>query len=280
MCALERKSGKPVKTPSRVNLSHYPILFYQSAMEQSQLFAFNFAAGYRHFVLRVTGGCDMSAQHAKGLKHVEDALSGFCKGNKSIEPYFTGFAICGGTRYKEMINPDGLIPGITEVLPNIAHRLPEARILGIVGKTTTEQRYTPWGIVIAEDEAAGRFTVIHPTMGTTLVLQPSVDRASPWDSEYLESHRICDELRGAGWDALVLVYNGGLTVEKEIKLWAERGKKVLIVKDSGRMADEYANNQTFLQEHPNVHVAANDTGSIRAKLLELGALTCPRARPK
>jgi hypothetical protein len=262
----------------RINLSDYPTLFYQSGLEYSQLFIMNFLSSCRHFVMRLTGGCEMSDEDAAGLTCLEEALSGHSP--DSVEPYFTGFGIYGGTRYKEMTDPENFIPGITEVFPKIAHQLPEAILLGIVGKTNPRQRYTPWGIVIDENEVKGRFTVIHPTAKSLLVLQPSVDRGAPWDSEYLESYRISDELYQAGWDSLLVVYNGGGIVEKEICLWAERGKKVLIVRGSGRKADEYANNQSFLAEHPNVHVAEKDTASIRAKLLELGALTYPHAGKK
>ncbi len=262
-------------SPQQVNLSSYPTLFYQTGWEQSQNFVFNFAYGLRHFVLRLTGGCEMSDQDAAGLVNLEEALAGGMGIDGQPLPYFSGFGIFGGTRYKRLDDPKGYIPGITEVLPKIAHRLPEAAMLGIVGKTTTMQRYTPYGIVVDEDQRKGTFTVIHPSARSLLVLQPTADRAAPWTSEYQESYRLCHELGVAGWDSLLVVYNGGSIVEKEVNLWADRGQELLIVAGSGRKADAFAGNEQFLREHPNVHVCGNEVGAIRASLEELGALTQP-----
>ena len=76
---------------------------------------------------------------------------------------------------------------------------------------------------------------------------------------------------------MLTVYNGGGVSERELLAWAELGLtnpfyRVLLIRDSGGTADKYANNEAFLAAHPNVHVAQNDTESMRAKLLELGAI--------
>jgi hypothetical protein len=127
------------------------------------------------------------------------------------------------------------------------------------------------------------FTVMHPTMTAAIILQPGADVDALWDDEYKECIFYCDELRKAGWQNMLVVYNGGGIAEKEILAWAKLGKldpdhwKVLLIKGSGRKADQYASDDKFLAEHPTVHVAGPDAESIRSKLWELGAIVAPRA---
>ena len=92
-----------------------------------------------------------------------------------------------------------------------------------------------------------------------------------------ECVNICDALRNLQWQGLLTVYNGGPVAERDIQRWAALGKtdpfwRVLLIKGSGRKADEYANDQEFLHEHPSVHVCDNTVEDMRRKLLELGAI--------
>jgi len=272
----------------RKDLRSYPRLHQQTQREKSQTFVWNFCARYRHFVLRLTGGCKLDDRYVPGLQSLEDALTGNgCP--DAVAPQFTGFALYGGTRLKTFAKPDDYLPGITEVLPKIRAQLTQAAVLGVVAKRVADEIYTPWGVVIneePEDEGSegervvatasedDTFTVIHPTANAHLVLAASGN--SCWRDEYTECFYICDQLEESGWGSLLLVYNGGKYPGEEIELWANHGKNILIIDGSGRVCDQYARDKDFLQEHPNVHVAQNEVSSIRSKLLELGALTYSR----
>jgi hypothetical protein len=263
-------------------IENAPTLFIQTGKEQSALFAMNFARDVRHFVLRMTGGCGlMEAHDAVGLKNLEDALSGHTEDGR-ILPRFSGFGLFGGTRMLNAFDPTIIVPGVTEIFPRIADRCTEAVFLGVIAKIGT-LKYTPYGVVLSEEQGKNFFTVIHPGQQSTVLLQPTSDAKASYDDEFRECARICGELRSLAWQNLLIVYNGGSVTEREILTWAENGKqdpdgwKVLIINGSGRIADKYAADTEFLKEHPTVHVAENSVDDIRAKLSALGALTLPGA---
>lgn len=258
------------------NADQFPTIFFQSGKEQSQKFAFNFAKGYRHFVLRLTGGCELSDEHAAKLVNLEAALAGVSPDGKP-QPKFTGFGLFGGTRFKEMDDPEGFIPGITEVFPKIAPQCPGAVFLGVVAKQDM-MRYSKWGLVVKIEDKKRRFTVVHPGQKSILVVQPSVDIVAPWYCEFQECFKLCEDLRVEGWESLLVCYNGGDTVDKEIQKWAEAERKILIIRGSGRICDDYAIDTEFLSENPWVCVADNTVESIREQLLALGALTWPEGK--
>lgn len=263
-------------------LDNAPTLFIQTGKEQSALFAMNFARDVRHFVLRLTGGCGlMTPADAIGLKNLEDALAGGdCDG--SPQPKFSGFGIFGGTRMLNTFDPSVVVPGVTEVFPKIASRCPGAVFLGVVAKIGI-LRYTPFGVVLSEDQGSSYFTVMHPEQHSIVLIQPTSDARASYEDEYKECVRICAELNRLAWQSLLVVYNGGSVTEKELLTWAKLGQqdpehwKVLLIGGSGRTADKYANDQEFLSDHPTVHVAGNTSGEIRQKFFELGAITYPPA---
>jgi len=257
-------------------------LFWASGREKSARFAVNFSRNVRHFVLRLTGGCGLlSPEHAAGMKNLEDALAGR-SANGTPQPRFSGFGLFGGTRMLRKDDPSVIVPGITEVFPNITSECPEAVFLGVAARTEKTKHSQPYGIIMSSEGNHDFFTILHPTMTAAIILQPGVDADALWDDEYKECIFYCDELRKAAWQNLLVVYNGGGIAEKEILAWAKLGKldrsnwKVLLIKGSGRKADQYAGDESFLAEHPTVHVAGPDIESTREKLLELGALTWPK----
>ncbi len=258
-------------------LDNAPTLYIQTGKEQSALFAMNFARDVRHFVLRITGGCGlMSPEDALGLANLENALKGGSR-EESPLPRFSGFGLFGGTRMLSKSDPSQVVPGVTEVLPAITGNCPGAVFLGVIAKVG-QLKYTSLGVVIHDEPDAQYFTIIHPTQHSIVLLQPTPDARASWEDEFRECIRFCHELRMLDWQSLLLVYNGGGVVEKEILAWAKLGRldpdkwKVLLVNGSGRKADEYANNKKFLSHHPTVHVCQNTEQSIREKLTELGAL--------
>lgn len=258
-------------------------LFVRTGRESCEKFLGKFLdIRIRPFVLRVTGGCGlMGPEDAIGLQNVRNALTGGPRGKKSL-PKFTGFCLFGGTRMVNRYNPKVIIPGITEVVPPINNLCPGAKTLGVIAKVG-DMRHSRHGIVVSDDcdkkkpEAEHYVTIVHPTQDSTLLVQPSADRYASWDDEADECIDICDYLRKGHWQGLMLVYNGGGVVEKEIQKWGALGKddpfwQVLLVDGSGRKADQYARDEQFRKEHPTINVCGNTEEEIRAALLELGAL--------
>lgn len=255
-----------------------PSLFIQSGADKSQMFGLNFARDVRHFVLRGTGGCGlMSESDAVGLRNLRLALSGRSDDGTEHER-FSGYCLFGGTRMLRKDDPTSIVPGITEVFPAIAAHCPDAALLGVIVKAG-HLKYTPFGIVVHDEPANEFITIVHPTQTSSVILQPSSDSLASWDDEWKECVRICDSLRQAHWRGLLLVYNGGGVTGREVRTWAKLGEtdpfwQVLIVKGSGRVSDEFANDEDFLAEHKGtVHVCENNVDDMRAKLSMLGAIT-------
>ncbi|MGH9548474.1 MAG: hypothetical protein ACRD3W_03825, partial [Terriglobales bacterium] len=196
-------------------LQELPTLFIQTGKEQSALFAMNFARDVRHFVLRLTGGCGlMSAEHAQGLKNLTDALSGR---DGEDQPCFSGFGLFGGTRMLRKSDLQTVVPGVTEVLPEIRPNCPDAAVLGVVAKVADLKYAANIGVVVSETPDDDFFTILHPTQKSVLLLQPTADAKAIWDDEFKECVRFCDELQKLDWSSLLVVYNGGNTVRKEIE---------------------------------------------------------------
>jgi hypothetical protein len=259
-----------------------PSLFIQTGEDKSQMFGMNFARDVRHFVLRGTGGCGlMSEKDAVGMRNLRLALSGQSD-DGSEHPRFSGFCLFGGTRMLRKDDPTAIVPGITEVFPAISKHCPDAALLGVIVKAG-HLKYTPFGLVVHDEPQNPYVTIVHPTQTSSVILQPSSDSVASWDDEWKECVRICDSLRQAHWGGLLLVYNGGGVTNREVRTWAKLGKtdpfwQVLIVKGSGRVADEFATDEEFLEEHRDtVHVCENTVEDMRAQLLALGAITLPNA---
>lgn len=253
-------------------LSAAPTLFVQSEGESCEKFFANFFKNTRHFVLRATGGCgNMTPEHYDGIDKLREALAG-----SRAAPKFKGFVLFGGTRMILKDDPTTVVPGITEAFPPLRKTNPDARILGVLVKAG-QLRTTRYGIVVSEESDKPYATIVHPTQHSVLLMQPTADRSADWNAEWLRCLEICEAQAANHWDGLLVAYNGGGVTENEVKAWAELGLtkpfyRVLLVKGSGGTADKYANNEKFLEAHPNVHVCDNDVAAMRVKLLELGAL--------
>jgi len=254
-------------------------LYFQEGNRRSVDFALNFAAATkptRPFACRFTGGCaNMTTADAIGLRRLEQALCGGKTGKR-----FAGFAIFGGTRMLSALDPTEVLPGITEVCPNIANDCPNMEMLGLIAGFRRQIRSSDpmlSGHIII-DKNPNFLTVVHPAPRSVLQLQPLPDNNEVWDDEYKETAMCFQTLHEYDWQTLNIVYNGGNVTEREINLWARLGDmhpgcwNMLIIKDSGRKASEYALRQDFLDAHPNIHVASNDVGHLVEKLEELGAL--------
>jgi hypothetical protein len=254
-------------------------LFVQEGGRRSVDFALNFAQAKnptRPFACRLTGGCaNMSAADAVGLRRLERALCG-----GKTDKRFAGFALFGGTRMLSTIDPTEVLPGITEVFPNIAEQCPNMEMLGLIAGFRRQIRSSDPKLAgqIIIDKSKNFLTVVHPRPRSILQLQPLPDNEEVWDDEYKETARCFQALHEYGWQTLNIVFNGGTVTEREIKLWANLGLQnpglwnMLLIKDSGRIAEQFAEDADFLACHQNIVVAENDIDDMVAKLSDLGAL--------
>lgn len=259
-------------------------LYFQTGKERSVDFALMFSErSARPFVARLTGGCaDMTAADAIGMRNLTDALSG--RGtNEERLPRFAGYALFGGTRMLSLHDPSIVVPGITEIFPDVAkHDCPGVVMYGIVPGFRKMERSEDPKLekynILDIDMKKKVITIVHPEMKAVLFVQPQPDNEEIWDDEYKECWKYIRTLHERRWGSLLIVYNGGPVTRRELELWAHWGLKepglwnVLLIKDSGRAADAFANDREWLDRHPHVHVAENSVEAINAKLYELGAV--------
>ncbi len=257
-------------------------LHFQVGRKTSVDFALSFSEqAARPFVLRLTGGCaDMTPGHAIGMRNLADALRGY-KGRKQL-PQFEGFALFGGTQMVSIHDPKQVIPGITEIFPSIAADLPGLVMLGIVPGfrqilTSKEPALVGKNILDIQPKK-GVITTVHPDLRSVLLVEPDPNNEQIWDDEWKECARYIRTLHERNWKSLLVVYNGGSVSERELLFWANAGNaepgrwNVLLIRESGRIADQYASDEAFLKEHPGVFVAENDVEDINDKLYKLDAL--------
>ncbi|MBC7999696.1 MAG: hypothetical protein IAF58_17215 [Leptolyngbya sp.] len=230
----------------------------------------------------------MTTADSIGMKNLSDALRGKINGRKRA-PRFAGFAVFGGTRMLSVHDPKIVVPGITEIFPEMAKDSPGMVMLGMVPNFQSISRSKKRGLadklILSVEEKKGVVTVIHPELRSVLLLQPTPDRIEPWDDEYKECFRLVKSLHDRQWKSLLVVYNGGNVTRREVELWQYWGQRepgrwnVLFIKESGRVADEFVDklesDEGFRSENPDFHYADNTAESINAKLDELGAMVAP-----
>ncbi len=234
----------------------------------------------RPFYLRIPGsGSPISSIHASRLRNLEMALSG-----ADFHLKFEGFCVYGGIKFVNRHDPQKVMYGIAEVVEKVSKLCPQSKSLGIVAKVG-DLKYSTHGIVMcdcdttlpAEDQY---IKIVQPKDNAVLMLQPGADRHASPDDEARECIEIADYLRQGNWQGMLLVYNGDDVVERELRQWAELGRndtfwRVLIVNGSGRIADTYASDKKFLNEHPRVYVCDNNVEDIRYWLYTLAVLKRP-----
>lgn len=259
---------KGSETMNKFDIDSAPKIWVQTGHEKSAQFVFNLTRRVRSFMLAMTGGCGyMSAQDGQNLKIIEEALKGY-----------KGFTINAATQMRSLDDPETIVPSINDVFPNIKPFCPESVMLGIAIKQTT-MRMSKWGVVVSDSTQNRTFTVIpcNTQLDAILLYQPGVDTSSPWETEWKERTDLVGTLVSSGWKSLLLVYNGGKITESEVRCWAKHGKSnpdswpVVLIRGSGRIADTFADDTAFLDEHPSVHVADLEIHSIRSTLHNLGA---------
>lgn len=248
------------KTPLRKG----PRLLLQSRREESRTFRLSLTTVPARWIVRWTGGGeDMSAADAKGLFDL-------------FVPAFDGYSgamLFGGTRIISIEDPTILKPSISEIPPLIRQRCPGVRIHGVIPRTADSGIDALGRLLISFDGKTGNASIVHPDQDEVLVVQESVDEAVSWDGEWRACAKIIGDLRAfAGFQSLLISYNGGHHTGEEIRYTADCGWPVLLVKGSGRATDEFAEDASFLAAHPRVRVVEKTTGAIRRILKELGVI--------
>lgn len=245
------------------DLVRVPSLFVQNKGEDATKVSLMLTKAAAKTVVRLTGGCGyMSAEDADGLNELfRRAFAGF-----------EGALIFGGTRMLRRQGPEVIVPGITEVAPLIGADNPGAVIFGIVPRSEN-LGLRDVGMVVADSADNDYYTIIHPDQDVVLVVQQSVDQGVSWEAEYEVAMQVTANLRSfANWSSLLVVYNGGSVTEKEVRATAAQGWPVLLIKGSGRKADELAQDVVFLRANPTVSVCANDPVGLRQALVSLGVV--------
>ncbi len=237
-----------------------PRLFVQNEDEISTKISLLLTTATDKFLTRFTGGCGfMSNEDALGMNEV--LLSSFST--------YKGSILFGGTRMI-MKDTSKIKASITEIPYLIKELSPETILLGVVPKTDT-LLFTDQGIVVSKDDKYS--TIIHPCQDIALVIQKNVDENSKWDIEWKACHQIMADLdQFASIPNLTVVYNGGETTKNEIEIAAKKGFNILLINGSGRTADLFANNKTFLRSYKNVFVCDNTVSSLTSALISFGAI--------
>lgn len=257
-------------------------LYFQQGGHHSLDWALSFAdQSVPKFCMRMTGGCaNMTAADSIGMRNLTRALCGETSNKGGPTRQFAGFALQGGTQMVSVHDTSEVVPGITEILPVVARKCPNVRLLGLVAGFRCFKRNIKDPNLIDKliiETSNGVHTIIHPDMASVLLLQPNPDNKEHWDDEYKETHRTFTALHDQGYSTLNVAYNGGSVTERELKLWAYWGNRqpglwnMLIIRDSGRICSKYAEDEGFLREHPSIHVADNNVDAIAEKLWELKA---------
>jgi len=246
-----------------------PALFIKSKGEQTVQLALKLTTAPRKIVVRFTGGCGkMSSEDAEDLYELfNEAFVGF-----------QGAMLFGGTRMLCREDSTVVVPGITEVVHRIRSNNPQSISLGVVPRTSILS-LSELGMIVEDDPQTPYVTIVHPEQDMCLMVQVGTDCPEVWDAEYQECQRIMEDLRGfAGFQTLLICYNGGTVTERELLVHAKKGWPVLLIEGSGRTTDHYASDATFLRDHPNVHVADKSAHAIRSYLIQSGALPPDKLR--
>ena len=223
-------------------------------------------------VVSITGGCAKAAMAYGDGSHVLELFTMAFTG-------FTGMLLIGGSRMVSYSDPSQVLFGITEVGPAIRKLCPQAYVLGVIPRLQEVVFYQQASMLkivhtIGEPSSPNHTTIVHPeqdlVVGVTGPLRPQ----KPMWYDEIEFRRYLTEnlCQYGGWDSLLIAYNGGDVTKQEIVETAQRGRPVLLIKGSGRVTDELANDAAFLRAHPTVTVCQHTAASLRQALIALRAL--------
>jgi hypothetical protein len=216
-------------------------------------------------------------------------LSGGCKGmgpadKTAMLGYFAeafagyrGMVWSGATR---SFTKDGsLDPMVTDVPGVIADGNPECVALGSAPRTDVLRLVGDSRLVLD-----GYGTGPNPSMRGMLIVQNGADGKSDWDGDLDAAFGLMDNLVEYGGFAVagIVAWNGGPITEDEVMRSAKRRWPTIVVKGSGRAADDIAakleaGDPALLDKLPKGHrlVVADraDPTTLRRHLIDFGFLT-------
>lgn len=219
----------------------------------------------RRVCLRLTGGCSgMSAEDkAAMLDYFDKAFRGF-----------EGLFFSGATRSEK----DGEVdPMITDIPVFLVPHNPGAKVLGTVPRTELFTLQGEHSRLVLDSGGTG----LNPGYSGILVVQKDPQEPLGWDGDLAKYFELMEQWhKHGGFEAVgVAAWNGGGVTAKEIEESARRGWPTILVKGSGRKADEYsakleAGDHEFLAKLPPDHrvvvVDRADPQTLRAALLRYG----------
>ncbi|HTK04963.1 MAG TPA: hypothetical protein VL500_05225 [Candidatus Eisenbacteria bacterium] len=217
--------------------------------------------------VRVSGGCKGMGPDDKRamLAYFAEAFTGF-----------RGFIWSGATR--QLTKEGDLDPMVTDVPGVIAAANPECVALGSAPRTDVLRLVGESRLVLD-----GYGTGPNPSMSGILIVQNGADGKSDWDGDLdaafglMENLVSCGGFSGVG----VIAWNGGPITEDEVMRSARKGWPTIVIKGSGRAADEIAakleaGDASLLDKLPKGHrlVVADrsDPDTLRDRLLEFGLI--------
>jgi hypothetical protein len=222
----------------------------------------------RRVAIRVSGGCKGMSPGDKAamLEYFGVAFHGY-----------EGMIWSGGTR--QVTDSDQLDPMVTDVPGVIAAGNPDCVALGSAPRTDIMRLKGDSRLVFDEGGTAP-----NPSMSAILVVQNGPDGKGEWDGDVAAAFELMTNLANhANFSAVgVVAWNGGAITTDEIMRSAKAGWPTIVIKGSGRAADEIAGrledeSRTFLKELPKDHKVVvadrNDPTSLRALLTNFGFLT-------
>lgn len=236
-------------------------MFFTDADHQmSSLITIRLHKATRRYLIRLTGGSNYMDPSigATCVEVLSNALSGF-----------NGVVLFGGTRTIRIDDPSVILPTISEVPSNIK-TADGLMFFGVIPRTSVMKYDQNVGLILETDFGSGLMTIVHPDQDVCLQVQRNVDDFAPWDAEWKECSRVVEAFtRDGNWNSLLIVYNGGETTLREARHWASRNWPILLIRGSGRAADQLIHE---LAGHPSTLVAENDADSVREVLTNLKAI--------
>jgi hypothetical protein len=202
----------------------------------------------------------------------------------------TGFAGCrgaiviGGTQMRRRDNLTKVVMGITEVAPAIAEVAPEAVIIGVTPRICDLTLIDGVGAMVSNGKHPGEpdrpyITIIHPDLNVCLLLQYSADiPLKSWREEWKAALRYMGLLREESqppFRTAHVFYNGGAETEQELlgvvqkPFDAANPWWVVLVSNSGRTAQKYAEDDSFRSHYADRLVVCTKT-DLRRAMQDLG----------
>jgi len=215
-------------------------------------------------------------------------LSGGCKGmgpedKTAMLAYFAaafagykGMVWSGATR--QFTKDGGLDPMVTDVPGVIAAANPECIALGSAPRTDI-LRLVEESRLVLDNYGTGP----NPSMSGILLVQNGADGASDWDGDLDAAFTLMENLTGyAAFTRMgVVAWNGGPITRDEVMRSASRGWPTIVIRGSGRAADEIAsqldaNDPALMDKLPKNHnliiAHRSDPATLRIALQTFGFL--------